>query len=284
MKVVGAQRSQMLASRIAARLGADLVDTTFSRFPDGELYVQTGRLDRDSIIVGSLVDSDSFVQLLLLIDAAADAGCECTLVLPYMGYARQDRQFKLGEALSARAVAAALSRGIRRVFTVNIHKESVLAHFSVPSANLSLAEDIGAYIEEQPYDDPLILAPDKGASVFAAAVARVGGNDADFLQKVRLSGAEVRMEPVTADVEGRTVVIVDDIISTGGTIATAAGMLYAEGAAEVHAACVHGVFAGGAYSHLKSAGIRKIAASDTIECGPSHISAAERIAEAIRAC
>ena len=279
MKVVGVEASQVLAGRVAEHLGAEIVDARFSRFPDGEEYVQVGEIDDETVIVGSLVNADALMQILLLIDACE--GSEISLVVPYLGYARQDRRFKPGEPVSARVVAQALSPGIQRVFTVNVHKETVLSYFNVPATNLSLAPDIGDYIECLHLETPLILAPDGGAAEFAADVARVGGWDTDYLKKTRLSGEEVRMEPVTIDVEGRTVVIVDDIISTGGTLATAAKKLLEKGAREVHAVCVHGVFSGGAYGRLKSVGFKQIAASDTLECSCSFYSAAARIADGI---
>ncbi len=272
MKVISTEYSQVLAARIAREGGWDLVDVKFSRFPDGEHYLRAGRVDDEILVVGSVVDSDSLVQLLLLIDACS--GSPPILLLPYMGYARQDKQFHPGEPLSARAVARALSSAVSRIYTINIHDPAVLRHFTVPVENLSLAPEIGAYLGRCGYTDPLILAPDGGAVPFAATVAAVGDWDCDHLEKTRISGDEVRIEPKRLPVEGREVVIVDDIISTGGTIATAAGLLSAQGALNVTAACVHGVFAGGAYARLVASGVSQVAASDTIEQACSAYSAA----------
>ena len=281
MKVVCTEASQVLGAKIASFLEVEIAEATFRRFPDGELYLRTGILDDETVIVGSLVDSDSLVQLLLLIDACADSAS--TLVVPYLGYARQDKQFSPGEPVSARAVAKALSRGVEEFYTVNVHEESVLRFFDVPARSLSLAEDIGAFIGTMGLADPLILAPDKGAAVFAGAVASVGGWDSDDLKKTRISGEEVRIEPRSLEISGRDAVIVDDIISTGATIATAAGMLMDQQAEAVHAICVHGVFTEGAYARLSHAGLATITASDTIERGCSMISAARRIGTAIKA-
>jgi ribose-phosphate pyrophosphokinase len=199
-----------------------------------------------------------------------------------MGYARQDKRFHDGEPISARAIARTLGHGVESCITVNIHEKDVLKYFDVPTTNLTLARDIGEYIESAALNDPLVLAPDDGALAFARDVAAVGNWDFDHLEKTRLSGVEVKMAPKKLCAASRSVVIVDDIISTGGTIATATGMLYQEGAAHVYAACVHGVLIGGAYAHLTAHGIRDIVCSDTIERGCSRISAASRVADALK--
>jgi ribose-phosphate pyrophosphokinase len=279
MKVICTERSQVLGTRVAQALKTTVVDVKYSRFPDGEHYLVAGETDDEMVIVGSIVDSDSLVQLMLLVDACDQATNH--LVVPYMAYARQDKRFKPGEPVSSRAVARALSQGVSEVITVNIHEKEVLKFFSVPARNLSLAADIGSYISTLNLNNPLILAPDEGALAFAGQVASVGGWEYDHLEKTRMSGVEVKMAPRQLSARSRSVVIVDDIVSTGGTIATATGMLYQQGAKDVFAACVHGVFTGGAYVRLVATGIRDVVCSDTIERGCSRISAADRIARAL---
>ena len=280
MKVICTEKSQVLATHVARALKTTVVDVKYSRFPDGEHYLLAGEIDDEMVIVGSVVDSDSLVQLMLLTDACDRATNH--LVLPYMAYARQDKRFKTGEPVSSRVIARALSHGVSDIITVNIHEPEVLKSFTVPAQNLSLAKDIGSYIRTLNPDNPLILAPDEGAMVFARQVASVGGWECDHLQKTRLSGVEVKMAPRQLSAKSRSVVIVDDIISTGGTIMTAAGMLYQQGAKDVFAACVHGVFTGGAYVRLMATGIRDVVCSDTIERSCSRISAADQIAHALR--
>jgi ribose-phosphate pyrophosphokinase len=282
MKVVSTEYSQILAARVAQESGSELVDVRFSRFPDGEQYLRTDPVGDEVLIIGSIIDSDSLIQLLLLIDACEEA--RSMLLVPYMGYARQDKQFRPGEPLSARAIARALSRGVSEVMTVNLHDRDSLRFFSVPARNISIAAEMGDYLSGLSLNDPLILAPDDGAEYFAMEVALTGGWDTDHLEKTRLSAEEVRMEPAGLTAEGRDVVIVDDIISTGGTLAMAAGMLYEKGASCVYAACVHGVFAAGAYGRLRAGGIREVFTSDTIEQGCSVFSAAREVVGNIRRC
>ncbi|MDD1662383.1 MAG: ribose-phosphate diphosphokinase [Methanomicrobiales archaeon] len=279
MKVACTGRSRALGARIAEYLGAGVVETNLSRFPDGEIYLRTGPLDETTVVVGSLLSSDSLVELLLLIDACHRS--EVLLVIPYLGYARQDREFKPGEPVSARAMAQALSHGVSRVVTVNVHKESVLSHFTVPASQVSLAREVGDFIAGLDLENPLILAPDMGAVPFATVVASRGGWELDHLEKTRISGEEVRVEPRKGGPWTDEVVLVDDIISTGGTLATAARMLLTQGAKGVHAVCVHGLFAGTALTLLRSAGIGQIAASDTIEGPNSLYSAAGPIGKAL---
>ena len=280
MKVVCTEKSQILGSKVAKALDVPLVYSQFKAFPDGELYLKTGTLDGETLLVSSTAENQSLVQLLLMIDACE--GSDITLVLPYMGYARQDKCFNDGEPVSSRAVARALSTGVSRVITVNIHESSVLSHFRVPAVDISLAPEMTRWVAGLGCDEPLILAPDKGAAVFAAQIAKHGGWETDHLSKTRLSGEEVRIAPSAVDARGRDIVITDDIIATGGTLATAAGMLKDGGARSVHAACVHGVFASGGFARLAAAGLASVAASDTIESAASTYSAAGMIAEAVR--
>lgn len=279
MKILCNEKSQVLAAKTAKCTGLELAATEFKKFPDNELYIKTGKTDDETLLISSFNDSDSFIQTLLMIDACEDS--EVTLVIPYMGYARQDKKFNDGESISARAIARALSDGVKKVYTINNHEKDNLKHFRVPAEDLTLAPYIGKYIQSLGLDDPLILAPDAGAADFAADVAKELHFDCDHLQKTRHSGTEVTMQPKELDANGRCVVIVDDIISTGGTLATATGMLKAQGAVSVHAACVHGVFASGGYARLSAGGLSSVASSDTIESASSVITAADCIKNAI---
>ncbi|HJJ28875.1 MAG TPA: ribose-phosphate diphosphokinase [Methanocorpusculum sp.] len=280
MKVVYTEKSQVLAARTAQALGCKVAEVKYTTFPDGEQYVRIMDMEDDMVIVGSTVDAASAMQVMLLLDACE--GRDVTLVLPYMGYARQDKKFNDGEPISARAMAKALSEGATRVFTVNIHDKSVLNHFRCPAVDLTLAPEIGRYIAAKKLANTLILSPDVGAWEFAKAVAEPYGLACDHMDKTRHSGSEVTMAPKHLDAAGRDCVIVDDIIATGGSVALAASRLMEQGAASVSVAGVHGVFASGGYVKLTGAGLADVACSDTIERASSKFSASRIIADAVR--
>lgn len=276
MKVVSTQRSQVLAGRLATALNIPVIDTRWQKFPDGEIYVRAVQPAEKVIICGSILTSDDLIELLLLKDIFSES--DITLVIPYMGYARQDKQFNPGEPLSARAIAQILGSNTKRVYTVNIHEKTVLNYFHTEATDVSLSGPAAEYITTLSLDNPLILSPDEGALHLGRDVASHGSWESDYLQKTRISGDEVRIAPKSIPVLGRDVVILDDIISTGGTQATAASMLHEQGARSIHTVGIHGVLASGAYTRLLSAGIVSISCSDTIERACSKYSAGSVIA------
>ncbi|HJJ42109.1 MAG TPA: ribose-phosphate diphosphokinase, partial [Methanocorpusculum sp.] len=257
MKVVYTEKSQVLAHRTAAALNCGISEVKYNKFPDGEQYVRIMDSDDEIVLISSTIDAESVIQTILLLDACENR--DVSLVLPYMGYARQDKKFNEGEPISARAMAKVLSEGASKVFTINVHDKSVLNHFKCEAENLSVASEIGGYIKSLNFDSPLILSPDEGALEFAKDVAETCNLDYDNLNKTRLSGTEVKMAPKNLDAENRDCIIVDDIISTGGSIALAASMLMEQGAKSVSACGVHGVFSSGGYVKLVRAGLYDIA-------------------------
>ncbi len=281
MDIIGGPASQLLAGRVSEILKNNLLVSEFRKFPDGELYTRvldrfTG--DQVTIIQSTITDSD-FVSLLQLIDACQDAG-SINVIIPYMGYARQDKRFKPGEPISARAMAGAIKAD--NVYTVNIHDKSVLDHFDARAKNLDATPVIGKYIKSMSLTDPLIISPDDGAISLAQNASKDLGIEYDFLEKTRLSGECVSIKSKKVDVKGRDVIILDDIISTGGTMAETITLLKNQGAHEVYTACVHPVLSNNAVLKLFKAGVKGIIATDTIDKGVSVVSVAPVVAEAIR--
>lgn len=290
--IISGSASQVLAAELATELGEPLASVEYERFPDGELLAGVPGFDGDrAVVVASTVSSDAHVELLQLQDAVREWGAgEVVTVLPYMGYARQDKPLAPGKAedgpargypISARAVARAISSGTDRVLTVNPHESAVCDFFEVPAEPLDAA---GRLADPLPADleDPVFLSPDDGALDIAEAVRDAyGAGETDYFEKHRLSGTEVELTPSDADVTGRDVVVTDDIIATGSTMAGAVEILGEKGANRVFATCVHPLLAADAYAKLSRAGVEAIYGTDTIERPASRVSVAPVIADTL---
>jgi ribose-phosphate pyrophosphokinase len=280
--IVPGSASQELAAALAAETEHTLAAPDFHRFPDGELKVTVPAPGDHAIVVASTATDRAHVELLQLQDAAREAGADrVTTVIPYMGYARQDTAFESGEPISARAVARAISTGTDRVLTVDPHVDAVCDFFDVPATPIHaagrLADPLPAALEA-----PLFVSPDQGAIELATAVRDAYGRGAvDYFQKTRLSGDAVEIEPSDADVAGRDVAVVDDIIATGSTMGEAIAVLRDRGAAGICVACVHPLLVGNARATLARAGVDRLVGTDTIERPVSDVSVAPAIADAL---
>lgn len=282
MNILAGQASQLLAGRVARELESNLLVSEFKKFPDGELYTRILDAFDDSgevTIIQSTVNDSDFIMLLQLIDACREVS-RINVVIPYMGYARQDKAFKSGEPVSARAMAGAIKAD--NVYTVNIHEESILDYFDAKAVNLDATPLVGSYIRNMEFACPLIVAPDKSAISLARSASEKLGIDYDFLEKTRLSGESVTIKPKNIGVKGRDVIIIDDLISTGGTIAEAISLLREQGAHEVFVACIHPVLSNNAVLKLFKAGVKGIIATDTIDKGVGVVSVAPVIASVLR--
>ncbi|MFC6787027.1 ribose-phosphate diphosphokinase [Halobaculum halobium] len=282
--IVPGSASQALAAALADHAGRPLATPEFRWFPDGEECASVPDFEgQEATVVAATDSNDAFVELLQLQDAVREAGAETvTTVLPYMGYARQDRAFEEGQPVSARAVARAVSTGTDRVILVTPHEPDVADYFDVPvdvvEAAPLLADPLPAGLR-----DPLFLAPDASAEGLAVAVRDAyGGGETDFFEKVRdYDTGEVTVTPTDADVTARDVVVVDDIIATGSTMSEAVAAIRERDCGDVYTACVHGMLAGNARTKLAAAGVTRVVASDTIEREASDVSVAPLVADAL---
>lgn len=276
MRIVPGSSSPVLSRRIASILGVKLANVTFKRFPDGEIYVRIEDAGDDPVIVQSITSNDDLVTLMLMLDALE--GKDVTVVIPYMGYARQDRRFKEGEPISVRAVAKTVEGYAGRIITVNIHSKEASSHFR----GLEEVDAMPIIGEHYRGRDVVMISPDLGSLERVKVCAEHAGCEFDYLEKERLDAERVVIKPKNLDVKGRDIVIVDDIISTGGTMVEATKMLLSAGARSVECACVHAVLAGNALHRLFYAGVKGVVATDTIERIVSVVSVAPVIAEMLR--
>jgi ribose-phosphate pyrophosphokinase len=282
--IVPGSSSQLLAAALAEETGRPLTTPTYDRFPDDEGLAAVPDFDDDEATIVAATDSDeAWVELLQLQDAVREAGAErVTTVIPYMGYARQDESFGDGQPVSARAMARAVSTGTDRVVLVNPHEAGVADFYDVPVETVDaasvLAEPLPAAL-----DDPLFLAPDEGAIDIAETVRDAyGAGETDYFEKHRdRDTGDIEVSPSDARVEGRDVVVVDDIVATGSTMSESVAVLNDRGAARVLAACVHPMLAANAVTKLRGAGVDRIVGSDTLERGCSVVTVAPVLVDAL---
>ena len=213
-------------------------------------------------------------------NAVEEAGAKrITVVIPYYGYARQDTKFQDGEAISAKALANHISLNADKVITVDPHKEHILDFFSTSAFSCSAVPEIAKYLSSKKID--MILAPDKGAVDRAKKASESMNCDFDYMEKTRIDGTTVEIKPKTLDAQNKNVAIIDDIISTGGTMAKSLKELKKQGAKKVFVACTHGLFADNAIKKLSTAGCDEIISTDTIISDYSKVKIAPSIAELI---
>lgn len=266
MYIIGGTASESVARDLSKELKAPIVKTISKRFPDDELYVRV--LDDISnehvVIVQTTYPDKNIIELFLLQNAVEEAGAkEITVIIPYFGYARQDIKFKDGEPISAKAIANLIGLNADRVITVDPHKEYILDFFSIPAESCSAVPELAIFLKGKNVD--LVLAPDKGALDRAKTASKIIGCDFDYMEKTRIDGMTIEIKPKSLDAQNKNVAIIDDIISTGGTMAKSISELKKYGANKVFIACTHGLFAGNAIKKLVSAGADEIIATDTIQ-------------------
>ncbi|MFQ6106413.1 MAG: ribose-phosphate diphosphokinase [Thermoplasmata archaeon] len=281
MKIVGGSASTDLAKKLAGELQSDMVETQFKRFPDGEAYVRilSDITDEEVVLVQSAYPDEKIIELFLWQDAIADCSVNSLrVVIPYLGYARQDRAFERGEAISIRALANLIQMGASEIYTIDAHSEVASRYFDMRWNELSAAPAIADHLKSLNVDS--VLAPDRGALGRARRVADLLGCESDHLEKKRMDPYNVEVTPKSLDVEGKVVAIVDDIISTGGTIAEATEQLRKQNAKRVIAACTHGLFVGDALERLKVCD--EVFCTDTLRSPVSKVTVAGVIAEALQ--
>ena len=272
MFLIGGSASKRLAEDLSKITSIPMADTDIYRFPDGELYIRIKEnlKEQDTILVQTTYPDEKIIELFLLLDACKRANAKkITTIIPYFGYARQDKQFKPGEPVSAEALARLISINSDNVITIDPHKEYIKNFFSIPTKNISAIPAISSYLNDKQVD--VVLAPDRGALSRAKDAAKQLKCEVDYLEKTRIDGSTISIKTKKLDVYNQIVVIIDDIISTGGTMAAAIRELKKQKAKQIYVACTHGLFAGDAIEKLKNAQCDEIIATDTIQTAYSKV-------------
>ena len=272
VKLFAGNATPELAKRIANRLYTSLGDIIVSRFSDGEVNVQINENVRgeDVFIIQSTCapTNDNLMELLVMIDAMrrASAG-RITAVIPYFGYARQDRRVRSARVpITAKVVADFLSTvGVDRVLTVDLHAEQIQGFFDVPVDNVFGSPVILEDMLQRDFERPIVVSPDIGGVVRARAIAKLlNDTDMAIIDKRRQRANEAEVMNIIGDVADRDCILVDDMIDTAGTLCKAADALKARGAKRVFAYATHPIFSGKAVSNIKDSAIDEIVVCDTI--------------------
>ncbi|MGH2516166.1 MAG: ribose-phosphate diphosphokinase [Ktedonobacterales bacterium] len=269
--LIAGSANPALAEAIAARLDIPLLERRIERFPDGETYVRVGSSvrGRDAYIIQPTCApvNDNLIELLLLIDTLrrASAG-RLTAIVPYYGYARQDRKFIGREPITGKLVANLLTAaGANRIVAIDLHSPAIQGFFDIGMDHLTAIPLLADYLTDNCPTESVIVSPDTGGVKRADLFARLLNLPIAILHKRRESARKVEIAAVIGDIRDKCPIIVDDIIATGGTIRQAVDTLIANGARpDVRIVATHGVFAGDAVEILQHPAIAEIVVSDTI--------------------
>lgn len=294
MKLFSGTASKKLAESIASGLGEKLGEIDIKRFNDGEQYVRF--LDnirgRDVFLIQSTSKpvSENLMELLIMIDAAKRASAaRITPVIPYFGYARQDRKAASREPITAKLVAELLERaGAHRVITTDLHSGQIQGFFNVPVDNLTATVKLMEYIKGKRLEDLVVVAPDAGSAKNSTKVAKALGVDLAIVNKARPEQGKAEALNIIGCVGGKNCVMFDDMIDTAGTICAAADALKKEGCKKVLVCASHGLFSGPAVERIEKSGIDEVIVTDTVPGNGEHgkkvkvVSVANLFSEAIK--
>ena len=286
--VIGGNASKGLAKRIARRLKAKYVDADTRTFPDGESKITFRHNLKKSVVL--VVQSTyppvdtNLLQILSIISEVKKISSKIYAVIPYMGYARQDRQFLNGEIVTMSVVAKMLqAAGAKKTIVVDIHSKTALRHFKIPTENVSAIPELAKYLKKLKLKNPIVVSPDTGGSLRAKKFADILKSDFITLKKSRnRKTGKVSIQSTKADVNGKDLIIVDDIISTGGSVVKATQFLKKQKCKRVFVVCTHGLLVGDAEKNIKKAGVTQIISTNTIPRSISKVDVSGVIAQAVQ--
>ncbi|MCI1751906.1 MAG: ribose-phosphate pyrophosphokinase [Flavobacteriales bacterium] len=281
-KIFGGTASRALAQQIADVSGQKLGEVTVSRFSDGEFqpsFEETVRGEVVFIVQSTMPPSDNLFELLLMVDAAKRASAKrIVAVMPYFGFARQDRKDKPRVSIGAKLVANMLTAaGVDRIMTMDLHADQIQGFFEVPVDHIFASTIFLPHVQSLKLPDLLMAAPDTGGTKRANAYAKHLGVDMAICYKQRKVANQVESMTVIGDVSGKNVILVDDMIDTGGTLTKAATMMMEQGATSVRAMCTHAVLSGDACARIQKSDLVELIVTDTIPVSGEKLLATPKI-------
>jgi ribose-phosphate pyrophosphokinase len=286
--VVGGDASSDLAKRIARRLKAPYVKTERKVFPDGESKITINQIPKKSIVV--VVQSTyppvdtNLLELLSIVSKIQKFSSKIYTVIPYMGYARQDREFLDGEIITIGVVGKLLkASGVKKVLTVDIHSKLALKELKISSENVSAMEGLVKYFKKMKMKDPLVVSPDLGGQERAKEFASLLKTDFIALKKHRdRKTGKVNILSGKVEVKNRDLIIVDDMISTGGSIIKATQFLKKQKCKRVFVACTHALLVNDAAKKIKNTGVSQIISTNTIPGDSAKVDVSKVISDALK--
>jgi ribose-phosphate pyrophosphokinase len=269
VKIFSGTGSQYLAEKIAQQYGSPLGKCITQKFSDGEfqpIFQESIRGDMVFLIQSTFSPTDNILELLLMIDAVRRASAyKVVAVIPYYGYARQDRKDKPRVAIGSKLIANMIvAAGADRVITMDLHAPQIQGYFDIPVDHLDSSAIFIPYIENLKLENLTFAAPDVGSANRIREIASYFNAEMVICDKHRKRANEIASMVVIGEVEGRDVVLIDDICDTGGTLAKAAGLLKGKGARSVRALCTHPVLSGNAYANIENSVLEELVVCDTI--------------------
>ena len=268
-KIFSCTNSRVLAEKITKSFGTELGNIIISKYSDGEFqpsYEESIRGTRIFIIGSTNPSSENLMELLLMVDAAKRASARhIAAVIPYFGWARQDRKDKPRVPIAAKMIAGMIeSAGATRVMTMDLHADQIQGFFQIPVDHLYASTIFLPYIQSLKLDDLCIASPDMGGSKRAYAYAKALNSDVVVCYKQRKKANIISHMELIGDVTGKNVVLVDDMVDTAGTLAKAGDLIIEKGAKSVRAICTHGVLSGNAYEKIEKSKLEELIVTDTV--------------------
>ena len=269
IKIIGCQSTLDLAKKISKSLDIEICNTSVVKFSDGEFepsFDETIRGSHVFLVQSTIPPSENLMELLLMIDAAKRASAyKIIAVIPYFGYARQDKKGKPRVPIGAKLVANLLmAAGVDRIMTMDLHADQIQGFFEVPVDHLYASTLFVPYIQALNLENLIIASPDMGGTKRANTYAKFLNSQVVVCYKHREKANEISKMMIIGDVKGKNVILVDDMVDTAGTLTKAADLMIDNGAKSVRAICTHGLFSSNAYERINNSKLTEVVVTDTV--------------------